>query len=149
VRRILERTLVVLLWFVLLAWVALAPLWALEEAFGAAREASVAQVERRILTAFRSSPDPHRAVRIARCESRTERRQLDPRAVGDAGERGLFQIHPGHWSGSRPWTPWIAAIVHKHGRDILFDVDTNIRIAFRMSGGGRRWTPWTCARKVG
>lgn len=143
-----RRLLTIVLWLALLTWTALAPIWALEQAFGAGtREASPALVERRILTAFGSARGP-RAVRIARCESQTPRRPLDPRAVGRAGERGLFQIHPGHWRGPRPWTPWIAAIVRQHGEDILFDVDTNIRIAVRMSGGGRSWRPWTCARLV-
>lgn len=145
----MKRVLVFVLWVALIAWTAFVPFWALSDAFGGvSREASPAQVEQRILTAFGSARGP-RAVRIARCESRTPRRQLDPRAVGKAGERGLFQIHPGHWSGRRPWTLWIAKIVREHGRDVLFDVDTNIRIAYRMSGGGRTWRPWTCARKVG
>jgi hypothetical protein len=143
-----KRALVVVMYLAALALIVLTPLWALEEAFGAPeREASPRQVQREILTAFGSARGP-RAVRIARCESRTPRRELDPRAVGAAGERGLFQIHPGHWSGSRPWTPWIADIVRRYGAGVLFDVKTNIAIAYRMSGGGKRWHPWTCSRLV-
>ena len=54
----------------------------------------------------------------------------DPRAVGRAGERGWFQIHPVH----RSWVDW--------GR--LFDPFYNTRVAYRLSRGGTNWRPWTC-----
>lgn len=65
------------------------------------------------------------ALAVARCESR-----FDPRAVGDAGERGIFQIHPVHfgWVNERRlWQP-------------LY----NARVAYRLSKGGRDWHHWTC-----
>ena len=126
---------------------ALTPQWAL----GAhARDTEITktlpsprQVEQRILSRFGVSRGP-RAVRIARCESRTPRRPLNPLAVGAAGERGLFQIHPIHFGqparrGSR--------LIIRAAR--LFDADYNIRVAFEMSGGGRYWGAWSCARRVG
>lgn len=67
------------------------------------------------------------AIRIALCETGGT---LNPRAVGRAGERGLFQIHPVHFSWAQP------------GR--LFDPVWNSRVAFRLSRGGTRWGPWTC-----
>lgn len=39
--------------------------------------------------AERHGVSPERLLRVARCESR-----LDPYAVGRAGERGVFQLHP-------------------------------------------------------
>lgn len=66
-----------------------------------------------------------RAIRVARCESR-----LDPRAVGGAGERGLFQIHPVHFSWADPRR--------------LFEPIYNARVAYRLSRGGTSWRAWTC-----
>lgn len=65
------------------------------------------------------------AIRVARCESR-----LNPRALGRAGERGLFQIHPVHFG-------WV-------DERRLFEPLYNARIAFRLSRGGRSWAHWTC-----
>lgn len=55
---------------------------------------------------------------------------MSPRALGSAGERGLFQIHPVHFARFDP------------GR--LFQPRYNARAAFVLSRGGRDWTPWTC-----
>ena len=65
------------------------------------------------------------AIRVARCESR-----LNRWAVGRAGERGLFQIHPIHfyWMDERR----------------LFDPVYNARIAYRLSRGGTSWRHWAC-----
>lgn len=74
-----------------------------------------------VFTGSRCGP----AIRVARCESR-----LYPRAVGSAGERGLFQIHPVHF--------------RTFSARRLFEVLYNVRAAFRLSRGGRDWSPWTC-----
>lgn len=60
---------------------------------------------------------------VAYCESRG-----NPRAVGSAGERGLFQIHPVHFGWAHPW--------------LLFVPRYNARAAFRLSRGGTNWKPW-------
>jgi soluble lytic murein transglycosylase-like protein len=65
------------------------------------------------------------AIRVARCESR-----LYARAVGSAGERGLFQIHPVHFAWASPAR--------------LFDPFYNARVAYRLSRAGRSWSHWTC-----
>jgi len=67
------------------------------------------------------------ALRVAECES-----GLNPRAVGSAGERGLFQVHPVHraWLGAR----W----------DQLFDPAVNVAVAFEM-WTTQGWGPWSCA----
>lgn len=67
------------------------------------------------------------ALRVAECES-----HLYPRAIGAAGERGLFQIHPVHrsWLGSR----WAR----------LFEPRVNARVAYGMSDGGTNWSAWSC-----
>lgn len=67
------------------------------------------------------------ALRVAECES-----HLYPRAVGAAGERGLFQIHPVHrsWLGSR----WAR----------LFEPLVNASVAYGMSDGGTDWSAWSC-----
>lgn len=65
------------------------------------------------------------ALRVARCES-----HLNPRAVGSAGERGLFQIHPIHFRWAKPRR--------------LFDPRWNALVAYRLSRGGTNWSHWTC-----
>lgn len=65
------------------------------------------------------------ALRVARCES-----HLNPRALGAAGERGIFQIHPVHFR-------WL-------DEDRLWQPYYNARVAYRMSRGGRDWRAWTC-----
>ena len=65
------------------------------------------------------------ALRVARCESR-----LDPRALGAAGERGLFQVHPVHFSWAKPRR--------------LFEPRWNALVARRLSHGGTDWEAWTC-----
>lgn len=135
---------IVLLYAAAIAIIFLLPAWAMQDAFGASsREASPAQVQREILAAFGSTRGP-RAVRIGRCESRTPRRELDPKAVGAAGERGVFQIHPIHFG-----QPARRGLTWRIDADRLFDVAYNVRVAFEMSRGGRDWGPWSCARKVG
>lgn len=82
------------------------------------------------------------ALRIASCETGGT---FDPRALGDAGERGWFQIHPVHFG---------TVIRSRVGRvrvdrDRLYDPVYNTRVAYVLSNGGRDWSPWTCARKLG
>ena len=67
------------------------------------------------------------ALRVAHCETGGT---FNPWARGRAGERGLFQIHPIHFSWldeSRLWLPGY-----------------NSLIAFRLSRGGRDWGAWSC-----
>lgn len=65
------------------------------------------------------------ALAVAWCESR-----FDPNEVGDDRERGLFQIHPTHWSWLEP--------------DLLFDARYNAEMAFELSRGGTNWSSWSC-----
>lgn len=65
------------------------------------------------------------AWRVVMCESRG-----NPRAVGRAGERGLFQIHPVHFGWAKPAR--------------LFEPRWNALVAYRLSRGGTNWRPWTC-----
>ena len=67
------------------------------------------------------------ALSVAYCETGGT---MDPRARGRAGERGLFQIHPIHFS-------WL-------DERRLFEPLYNARIAFRLSRGGRDWDAWAC-----
>lgn len=67
------------------------------------------------------------AIRVASCETGGT---FYARAVGRAGERGLFQIHPIHFSWAQP------------GR--LFDPVWNSRVAYRLSRGGTSWRAWSC-----
>jgi soluble lytic murein transglycosylase-like protein len=66
-------------------------------------------------------------MRVASCETGGT---FNPRAVGRAGERGLFQIHPVHFG--------------RLDERRLFERRYNARVAYRMSRGGRDWSPWTC-----
>jgi hypothetical protein len=68
------------------------------------------------------------ALRIAKCESHLWRW-----AVGSAGERGIFQVHPVHagWLGGRTWAR-------------MFDPLVNAKVAYGMSDGGTNWSAWTC-----
>lgn len=68
-------------------------------------------------------------MRVVDCETGGT---YNPRSLGRAGERGLFQIHPVNW-----------APMHLNpGR--LFERRYNARAAFRLSHGGTDWSPWTC-----
>lgn len=85
-----------------------------------ATSTGVAAVIRRVF-----GPTAGAAIRVASCES-----HLYPRAVGAAGERGLFQIHPVHFGWLDEWR--------------LFEPAYNSRIAYRMSRGGTDWSAWAC-----
>lgn len=82
----------------------------------------------------RFGPHAGKALRVARCES-----GFDPRAVGRAGERGIFQIHPIHWRGPK-------GLVRLMGIDpaALFDPVVNTEVAYKLSRGGTDWSAWTC-----
>jgi hypothetical protein len=67
------------------------------------------------------------AIRVAACETGGT---FNRKAVGDAGERGLFQIHPVHFNWANPAR--------------LFNADYNAWAAARLSHGGRDWTAWVC-----
>lgn len=61
------------------------------------------------------------ALSVAWCES-----QYYFMATGDAGERGLWQIHP------------------KWHYDSTYDPLGNAMAAYRISSGGTDWTAWSC-----
>lgn len=71
------------------------------------------------------------ALRVAGCES-----GWDPRAIGGAGEQGLFQIHPVHFWRFRARGPGISAM----------DPVANARVALEI-WTEEGWAPWTCAPK--
>jgi hypothetical protein len=60
------------------------------------------------------------ALAVAWCESR-----FDPQAVGDYGERGLFQVHPGFWGPVPPDPQGQVAQAHAIWRE-------------------HGWGPWRC-----
>jgi soluble lytic murein transglycosylase-like protein len=75
-------------------------------------------------------PNADAALRVAWCESR-----YDPFAVGAAGERGIFQIHPVHIGNlARLGLSW----------DAMFDAEANATYAAYLSRGGTDWSHWTC-----
>ena len=67
------------------------------------------------------------AMRVAKCETGGT---YDRHAIGGAGERGLFQIHPVHFG--------------RLDESRLFELRYNALFAFRLSSGGRDWSAWTC-----
>lgn len=74
------------------------------------------------------------AMRIVSCETGGT---FDPNAVGDAGERGWFQIHSTHW-GKPQCNP-----------NLLFDPVYNTACAYFIYAGdentsGSGWGPWSC-----
>lgn len=71
------------------------------------------------------------AIRVARCETGGT---FNPNALGRAGERGIFQLHPVH----RGW------IDRLYGWHRMFEPLWNARAAYRLSRGGTNWRPWTC-----
>lgn len=92
-------------------------------------------------------PDPsslQKALAVASCESVRFRRDVvyGP-TVGGAGERGVFQIHPGHFDG-RWGVEWLPAAAGVTWAD-MFDPAANTRAAWHLSKKGRNWGPWTCA----
>lgn len=66
-------------------------------------------------------------MRVVACETG---RTYDAHAIGRAGERGLFQIHPVHFGWADPAR--------------LFERRYNALVAYRLSHAGRDWSPWTC-----
>lgn len=71
------------------------------------------------------------AVDVARCESVG----LNPHATGDAGERGLFQIHPAYHQERirRLGFTW----------DQMYDVAPNVAVAVDLYADSG-WGPWSC-----
>jgi Lysozyme like domain len=67
------------------------------------------------------------ALRVAYCETGGTFNRF---ALGDDGERGLFQIHPVHFG-------WL-------DERRLYEALYNARAAYRLSRGGRDWSHWTC-----
>lgn len=81
------------------------------------------------------------AIRIASCETGGT---FDPFALGRAGERGWFQIHPVHFR--RTLRSSAGRIFVDPAR--LWQPRYNARVAYVLSNGGRDWRPWSCARRV-
>lgn len=99
-------------------------------------------VEQLILTTFGAAGP--RAVAIARCESRNFANEVvyGPK-TGSAGERGVFQAHPGHWDGR--WNGVPRERVHGFTFDDMWEPAKAIAWAHAHSHAGRDWTAWTCA----
>jgi len=80
-----------------------------------------------------------RAIEIATCES-----GLRPKAYNESdpwgGSRGLFQINGVHL---RP-----TGVAYGYNPEDLFDPRINIKVAYKLSGGGINWKPWTCNKIV-
>jgi len=84
------------------------------------------------------------ATRIAKCESRHQPTvHFDNPRTGD-NSYGLMQINMIGGLG-----PSRRAYYGLHSNEQLFDPVKNMRVAWRMSKGGRDWRPWSCARHVG
>ncbi|MDE3103183.1 MAG: transglycosylase SLT domain-containing protein [Chloroflexota bacterium] len=75
--------------------------------------------------------DPDRLVAIARCES-----NLDPLAVGAAGELGIMQFKPATFRAN--------AAPLGYRIDQIFDVRAQARTAAQMLSRGQAWQ-WSCA----
>lgn len=74
--------------------------------------------------------------RIAVCIA-TRESSLNKKATGSAGERGLFQIHPGHFRENggfvdHPVELWL--------------IWRNVKVAWRLSRQGTYWYPWVAQR---
>ena len=83
-------------------------------------------------------------VTISRCESgHHPRSHFDNPATGD-NSYGLMQINMIGQLG-----PNRRAYYGLHSNEQLLDPVKNLRVAWRMSKGGRDWRPWTCARHTG
>lgn len=69
-----------------------------------------------------------KAISVARCETGGT---FDNHAIGRAGERSIFQIHPVHFGWANP-------------RRLYNDPAYATRIAYRLSRGGTDWSAWSC-----
>lgn len=102
-------------------------------AWARAADASHVTVEQAICLVFRDRCAI--AVRVARCESK-----LDPNAVSDTRDVGVFQIN---WRAHRRPGETFAAF-----RARYTDAVANIAYAFQLSHGGRDWmTHWYMSRR--
>ena len=83
-------------------------------------------------------------VRIAFCESRHQpRAHTDNPSTGD-NSYGLMMINMiGDLGPARRKQYGLTT------NEQLLDPVKNLRVAWRMSHGGRDWSPWTCARIIG
>lgn len=77
------------------------------------------------------------AYRVARCETGGT---FNPRALGRAGERGWFQVHPIHFG--RTVRSRVGSVYVSSSR--LFDPRFNSRVAYVISSGGTSWRAWSC-----
>jgi hypothetical protein len=69
-----------------------------------------------------------KAIAVARCETGGT---FDNHAIGSAGERSIFQIHPVHFDWANP-------------RRLYADPVYATRIAYRLSRAGTDWSAWSC-----
>lgn len=90
-----------------------------------AHGASRAYVRQVICEVF--GPHCGQALRVASCETAGT---FNVWARGNAGERGLFQIHPTHFG-------WL-------NEAKLYQPIYNTLAAYRLSRGGTNWSAWTC-----
>jgi len=107
---------------VLFVVVLVALLVLVEKADGASREARA-----RVAVCSVFGPRCSTAMRVVRCETGGT---FSRWARGDAGERGIFQIHPVHFG-------WL-------DERRLYELRYNAIAAYRLSRGGRDWSHWTC-----
>jgi hypothetical protein len=94
---------------------------------------STFQLKRLIRCAARRwnvSGGPHKAIRVARCESR-----LDPRAYNPGGYAGVFQQATRYW-------PDRATVYGFHDYSV-FNGRANIMVSIRMAHRSG-WGPWAC-----
>lgn len=106
---------------------------------GAAVDIDTATLERIIRDGFdRFGADvAEQAVNVAHCEAPHDDipGALDPNATGDAGEVGLFQIHPSYHAGRAAKFGWSMAD--------LYDPTKNVAVAVDLYAE-RGWVPWSC-----
>jgi hypothetical protein len=94
---------------------------------------STFQLKRLIRCAARRwnvSGGPHKAIRVARCESR-----LDPHAYNPGGYAGVFQQATRYWPGR--------ATTYGFHDYSVFNGRANIMVSVRMAHRGG-WGPWAC-----
>lgn len=97
---------------------------------------SRAEVQRAVMTVFGKAGGP-RAVKVARCES-----ELDPTAVSDTDDHGVFQLNRPTWDPARNPRARRFWPKGKTWRDV-YDAVVNAKVARAISRGGRDFhTAW-------
>ena len=83
-------------------------------------------------------PSLKTAYAVAKAESGGRPRAFNPDASTGDRSYGLFQINMLGGLG-----PARRKQYGLQSNEDLYDPDTNARIAYRMSGGGKDWSPWS------